>query len=162
MPGTGLRTWFVGLAALSVLLSACSQAQRSYPLQNIPVLDSNNLLWEQLQGKAVFINYWAEWCKPCRDEIPELNQFAERHSAKAIVLSVNFDGVSGDELRTLVKKMAVEFPTLLRDPRIELKVEASGGLPETIVLDQSGNVFKVLVGPQTETSLIAVLAELGL
>lgn len=138
-----------------VVLSACSPSAPDYP-----VLDDDRLRLVTFRDKVVFINYWAEWCKPCREEIPELNQFAKRHREQAMVLSVNFDGATGDDLVNQIKKMGVEFPTLLRDPRAELGVKPAGGLPETIVLDRNGYLFKVLVGPQTELSLEAVLSEL--
>ena len=156
-----LSVWRIGqlgvCGILALILSACSQSQNTYP-----VLDGDDLVWEDLQGKAVFINYWAEWCKPCREEIPELNAFAKAHRQELVVLSVNFDGMSGEVLRNQVKSLGVEFPTLLRDPRVALGVKPSGGLPETIVLDRSGRVFRVLLGPQTEQSLNGVLSELDL
>ncbi|MEH6542631.1 MAG: TlpA disulfide reductase family protein [Porticoccaceae bacterium] len=151
-----LRIIALGVIVLG-LVSACSQAPRT-----ALVIDGDGLPWEQLRGKVVFINYWAEWCKPCREEIPELNQFARTHSDQVVVLSVNFDGASGETLRAQIKMLGIEFPTLSQDPRIELGVQASGALPETIVLDREGKVFKVLLGPQTEESLKAVLVELRL
>jgi thiol-disulfide isomerase/thioredoxin len=111
-----------------------------------------------LEGKVVFINYWAEWCRPCRVEIPELNRFAKQHSETVRVLSVNFDEVSGDELIDQVKAMALEFDTLLVDPRFSLGAPAVVALPDTIVLDRQGKLFKVLLGPQTEDSLNEVVA----
>jgi len=110
----------------------------------------------------VFINYWAEWCRPCRIEIPELNHFAERHPDRVRVLSVNFDGVEGAALRQQIQDLGIEFDTLLQDPRDELAAPASGGLPETIVLNRRGEVQEVLLGPQTRQSLEAILSASGL
>ncbi len=46
-----------------------------------------------VDGQWLVINYWAEWCAPCRKEIPELNHLAEEGKAKGFrVLGVNFDG----------------------------------------------------------------------
>ena len=140
---------------LLLLIAACGRSETYYS-----VLDGQKLGSEQLRGKVIFINYWAEWCKPCRIEIPELNRFASVHADEVIVLSVNFDGEQDEALRSQVKSLGIEFPTLLLDPRVELGVEASGVLPETLVLDRTGEVFKLLIGPQTETSLEAVLAEI--
>ncbi|MBQ0797943.1 MAG: TlpA family protein disulfide reductase [Porticoccaceae bacterium] len=134
------------------LVAACSQAPST-----ALVIDADGLPWERLRGKVVFINYWAEWCKPCREEIPELNQFARTRSDEVVVLSVNFDGASGETLRAQIKMLGIEFPTLAQDPRAELGVQASEALPETIVLDREGKMFKVLLGPQTMESLETVL-----
>ena len=121
------------------------------------LLGAGSVSLEELEGKVVLINYWAEWCRPCRIEIPELNQFAQNHFNSVRVLSVNFDGVEGEQLIEQVAALGIEFDTLLQDPRDALAVPASGGLPETIVLNRKGEVQEVLLGPQTQKSLQAVL-----
>lgn len=121
------------------------------------LLGGGSLSLKELEGKVVLINYWAEWCRPCRIEIPELNQFAKDHFNSVRVLSVNFDGVEGGQLIEQIAALGIEFDTLLKDPRVALAVPASGGLPETIVLNRKGGVQEVLLGPQTQQSLQAVL-----
>ena len=100
-----------------------------------------------------FVNYWAVWCKPCIKEIPELNALHERDGY--MVLGVNFDGASGEELAEQVKSLGVGFPTLTEDPGEELGITRPQVLPTTLVLAPGGEVHRVLVGPQTEASLIA-------
>lgn len=155
----GLRMVQIKLFLLLVclaLVSACDQVQTpTYSL-----LAGGSLKLADLHGKVVFINYWAEWCRPCRIEIPELNRFAKEHAADVRVLSVNFDGAVGEELRGQVRALGIEFDTLLEDPRDYLAVTASGGLPETIVLNKMGEFVGVLVGPQTSDSLQGVLQSL--
>ncbi|MEZ0123367.1 MAG: TlpA family protein disulfide reductase [Candidatus Reddybacter sp.] len=124
------------------------------------LLGGGSLRLTELEGKVVLINYWAEWCRPCRIEIPELNQFAQDHLNSVRVLSVNFDGVEGEQLIEQVAALGIEFDTLLQDPRDALAVPASGGLPETIVLNRRGEVQEVLLGPQTQQSLQAVLSSI--
>ena len=59
-------------------------------LVTLELLDGNVLQQKDWKGKWVYINYWAEWCKPCAEEIPELNKFAAA-TPSVLVLSVNFD-----------------------------------------------------------------------
>jgi len=135
-----------------VFLSGCGSEGPRYGL-----LQGGSVSFDELEGKVVLINYWAEWCRPCRIEIPELNRFAQQHPDRVRVFSVNFDAVSGAALAEQVQALGIEFDTLLEDPRGELGVAASGGLPETIVLNPRGEVQQVLLGPQTEQSLNAIL-----
>ncbi len=140
------------------LLAGCGEiAEPRYS-----ILEGSSLSLGELQGKVVLINYWAEWCRPCRIEIPELNQFAQDHLNSVRVLSVNFDGVEGEQLIEQVAALGIEFDTLLQDPRDALAVPASGGLPETIVLNRKGEVQEVLLGPQTQQSLQAMLLSISL
>ncbi|OUS12657.1 hypothetical protein A9Q89_05475 [Gammaproteobacteria bacterium 53_120_T64] len=122
------------------------------------LLGGGSISLEELQGKVVLINYWAQWCHPCRAEIPELNDFARLHPATVRVLSVNFDGVLGEQLRQQTTALGIEFDTLLDDPRPHLAAPLSGGLPETIVINPKGELQQVLLGPQTQQSLEALLA----
>lgn len=145
----------INLAAASLLtLTACAERTPSYP-----VVGGGELRFEELHGKVVLINYWAEWCKPCREEIPELNAFQKSHGDQVQLLAVNFDGVSGEPLQQQAEALGIEFPVLAADPRQQFAVKPSGVLPETLVIDREGNFRQVLLGPQTEEKLSAVLAQ---
>src|SRR3546814_7187463 len=68
---------------------------------------------ERLEGQWLVINYWAEWCAPCRTEIPELNALDKQlKSQSASVLGVNFDGLRGSELRS--EEHTSELQSLMR------------------------------------------------
>lgn len=98
-----------------------------------------------------FINYWAEWCKPCIKEVPELNALHREDGYQ--VLGVNFDGAQGEELSRQIQGLGIEFPTLAEDPATQLGTERPAVLPTTLVLAPGGKVHRVLVGPQTIESL---------
>jgi thiol-disulfide isomerase/thioredoxin len=150
-PKHGFRLVF----AAALALVACTRPDTTYPL-----LGGGSVELAALQGKAVFINYWAEWCAPCREEIPALNAFAAAHPDEVRILSVNFDGVTDALLAQQARGLGIEFATLLRDPRPALGAAPPLGLPETLVLDRSGKLHRVLGGPQTRADLEAALAGL--
>ena len=61
-------------------------------LQQAPLGD--NLIFSSLKGKWVYINYWANWCQPCLEEIAAFNQFYDKYKNKNIaVFGVNYDGL---------------------------------------------------------------------
>jgi len=106
-----------------------------------------------LIGRWVLINYWAEWCKPCLEEIPELNAFAEAHSEQVSVFGVNYDGVEGEALARVIVRFGIDFPVLTRDPASLYKFARPEVLPVTIVINPEGIVQQRLVGPQTLANL---------
>lgn len=134
------------------LLAACTPSEVTYP-----TLEGEEVALSDWHGKVVFINYWAEWCRPCRTEIPEFNIVAKQHRDELKVFSVNFDGVQGQALVEQVKAMGIEFDTLLGDPRSALGAPPGVALPETLVIGRQGQLHKVLLGPQTLTELNEVL-----
>lgn len=136
----------LGLAAV-LLLSACGQRDWGVDQHGQP-------LAEQLQGKWLVINYWAEWCGPCRREIPQLNALDEQLRADGVrVVGVNFDGLQGAELARVSEAMGIRFSVLATDPASRLKLPTSAALPVTYIVDAEGRVRERLVGEQTTAGL---------
>lgn len=120
----------------------------------LELADGSGASWDQWQGQWLVINYWAEWCAPCRKEIPELNEL-HRDGAEAgvVVLGVNFDGLRGEALTAVMERMDVEFPVLVDDPRERWQQPQPAVLPSTFIIDPNGELADVLVGPQDYESL---------
>jgi thiol-disulfide isomerase/thioredoxin len=114
---------------------------------------------QQLEGQWLLINYWAEWCGPCRTEIPELNALDESRS-DVTVLGVNFDGLQGDELITAAGDLGIRFRVLSVDPAERLELPRSAVLPVTYIVDEAGKVRQSLVGEQTAEGIQEHLARL--
>jgi thiol-disulfide isomerase/thioredoxin len=109
---------------------------------------------ESLRGQWLVINYWAQWCKPCIHEIPELNALDSRYP-EVTVLGVNYDGLTGEELARQVETLKIAFPILSADPAALLGIERPVVLPTTLIIDPRGALRDTLVGPQTLLSLAA-------
>jgi thiol-disulfide isomerase/thioredoxin len=105
-------------------------------------------------GRWRVINYWAIWCAPCREEIPELNALDDR--TDLMVFAVNYDGQNGEALQSQAAEMGITFTLLEQDPGGALGVERPRVLPTTLLVNPKGAVTDTLVGPQTQESLLAV------
>ncbi len=114
---------------LSLMLFGCSSERTG------PVADH----WK-------VINYWAIWCKPCREEIPELNQLNQIDHV--VVLGVNFDRKVGTALAADAAELGIEF-NIIDDPASILDITRPSVLPTTLILSPEGNLVATLVGPQT-------------
>ena len=100
------------------------------------------------------INYWAIWCKPCREEIPELNQLNQVENV--VVLGVNFDGKFGEALISDAVDLGIAFD-VIDDPASNLNISRPSVLPTTLVLSPEGTLVATLVGPQTAESIMAYI-----
>ena len=116
----------------------------------------------ELDGRWLVINYWAEWCGPCRKEVPELNRLTEALAAQPVrVLGVNFDGLQGEALRGAAEGLGIRYVVLASDPAARLGLTRSQVLPVTWLVDPQGRVREQLSGEQTAAGLQAKLAALG-
>lgn len=122
--------------------------------------NGNGYRHESLRGSWLVINYWATWCAPCYTEIPELAALGENHD-DIVVMGVNFDAPEGEEIAAQIKKMKITFPVLAEDPHRHYGIERPQVLPTTVIVDPNGAVVEVLVGPQTEASLLAAMGRPG-
>lgn len=104
------------------------------------------------------INYWAQWCKPCIKEIPELNTLDQKYP-QVTVLGVNYDGATGEELAVQRAKFGIEFTALTTDPASQLGTPRPVVLPTTLILDPTGQLSATLVGPQTLASLVQAIEQ---
>ncbi|MGI9326858.1 MAG: TlpA family protein disulfide reductase [Pseudomonadales bacterium] len=137
---------------LALALVACAQPDGQLRQADGREQSFNYAQWD---GQWLLINYWAEWCGPCRHEIPELNRLNERPDVQ--VLGVNFDGLRGAKLAAVAEKMAVAFPTLLTDPGERFAVARPSVLPVTLLIGPDGALRETLRGPQTEASILSAL-----
>jgi thiol-disulfide isomerase/thioredoxin len=113
--------------------------------------------WDKYRGQWVLVNYWAEWCKPCLEEIPELNELDK--APDIAVLGVNFDGVTGAPLVELGERMGIEFTMLAADPGPGFGWQVPMALPATFVVDPEGTLIEARFGPQTEEDIRALIGD---
>ena len=113
------------------------------------------------QQRWLLVNYWAVWCAPCRQEIPELNRLAAEHADTLQVLGVNFDGLQGAELAAAVKLMGIDFATATADPASRFGFSRPKVLPTTFIIDPAGTLRHELQGPQTYDGLLALIGDPG-
>ncbi|WP_282876264.1 TlpA disulfide reductase family protein [Pseudomonas peli] len=116
---------------------------------------------ERLEGQWLVINYWAQWCAPCRTEIPELNALEKQLKEQSVqVLGVNFDVLQGEKLSKAAQDMGITFTVLAQDPAERYQLPRAEVLPVTYIVDDQGRMRERLLGEQTAAGLTARLAAL--
>ena len=111
--------------------------------------DNKKIFLDDLKGKWILINYWADWCPPCIKEIPELNELNSLYDDQVSVFLFNFDRLEGEELRKQLVKIKAEVPSLISDPQLIYEYDVPDALPVTFVIDKEGKLSMTLKGPQT-------------
>lgn len=140
------------ITTLFILLLSWPMAQAAdFSLHGV---DGKSYQLSDYRGKWVVVNYWATWCPPCLEEIPELIGFHDKHKDKdAVVLGVNYEDKSPVALKAFVDDHLISYPVLLGEVGSGKNVGPIPGLPTTYVISPTGEVVARQVGPLTAEML---------
>lgn len=117
---------------------------------------SNSYTAQDLDGRWLVVNYWAEWCAPCREELPELNAL-DQVADNIQVVGIHFDAYEGAELLELSERMDIRFPVLGHDFAAAYDLPLPQVLPTTYIINPAGELAHTLQGPQDEAGLLALI-----
>ncbi len=115
----------------------------------LPDLDEKEHTLSSLRGNVVFLNFWATWCGPCREEIPSMQVMHNKFKGKPFkIVAVSIDTASDDVVRKFAKGFGITF-LILHDRKGTLKnTYKTTGVPETFIVDQNGIIAEKVWGPR--------------
>ena len=130
----------------------------------LPNLEDRQVRLSDYRGKVVFLNFWATWCKPCREEMPSMEVMHKSLEKDGlVVLAVSIDRVTTKkDIPPFIKSMNLTFPVLVdswgqTDKRYKLM-----GVPETYIIDQDGILREKVIGPRDWTRMDSLKVVIGL
>ena len=146
---------FVGLLGFGLIAKEGAAVQVGQPAPDAPValLDgSGEASLADFRGKWVLLNFWASWCKPCRDEAPALERYSRDHADDVEVVGIAVKD-STDAATAFAEEFGLTYE-LWRDGAGE-RMDAYGilALPESYLIDPDGNLALIQKGPVDERFL---------
>lgn len=159
----------IAIACFALLLSAPLvhlSAAKADALQQmrLPNASSGNLqTLDQWQGKVRVVNFWATWCRPCREEMPMLNQMQQRFSP----FGVQIIGMALDQkvpVNNFANELGIRYPLLLVEegggiPLLRAWGSSTAALPYTVVLNRAGDVVWRHTGILQEEQLAQIIRQ---
>jgi thiol:disulfide interchange protein len=144
---------FLNTPAPSVTTAAATAAPAALEGGPFKTLDGAALSTADWKGKVVVLNYWATWCIPCRQEIPEFNKMQTELGSKGVeVVGISMDEAGAEAVRPFLKQLPMKYTVGLGSGDI-------GQLPITLVLDRNGNTVERFSGFTSPDKIRAAVAK---
>lgn len=173
---SGLRWTLLGVAAVAALAAGlyfgmerrsggASSPQAAAALAGLALPDpaGNEQRLEQWRGKVLVVNFWATWCAPCREEMPEFIRAQQQYGDKGL----QFVGIAvdqADKVEQFAKEIGLNYPTLIGGfGAMELSKTLGNtvmALPFTVVLDRKGAVVHTQLGELKPGKLQSIVSQL--
>jgi peroxiredoxin len=120
----------------------------SAPVFTFPGLDGNMVSLTDYKGKVVFLNIWATWCPPCREEMPSMEKLYRQLKGEDFeILAVSVDTSGAEDVGPFMKEYGLNFPVLLDTGGTIQNLYGTTGLPESFIIGKEGIIEKIVIGP---------------
>jgi len=102
------------------------------------------------KGKPLIVNFWARWCAPCREEIPELSKARAKYKARGLeVIGIAIED-NAEPVREFAKAYDIDYPVVLAKSKglwlMQVLGNTRAGLPFTVAIDRKGNIVSRKLG----------------
>ena len=126
-----------------------TQDEQKYPAPDFTLknLNGDEISLSDLKGKIVFINFWATWCGPCREEIPTFVELQKEYgSDKLAILGISVDQGDLSVVPEFAKNFNINYEILYATAEVVRKYGGISGIPTTFVVDRDGYLRDRMVG----------------
>jgi len=143
--------------------AACTKGENCLPDLTFTDVNGTKYTRASLVGKVVVVNFWATWCAPCREEMPEFIKAQQQHGAQGL----QFVGIAvdqADKVEQFAKEIGLNYPTLIGGfGAMELSKSLGNklmALPFTVVLDRKGEIVHTQLGELKPAKLQSIITQL--
>lgn len=113
----------------------------------LPDLEGNTVRTSDLKGKVVLLNFWATWCPPCRDEVPDFVRLQSKYRDQGLaIVGLSLDQGGARDVRPFADEYDVNYTMLIAGQETADAYGGIVGIPTTFVLDRNGTIVKRFVG----------------
>ena len=132
-------------------LSNQTRVKPGLPAPNFtfPGLDGKMVSLTDYKDKVVFLNIWATWCPPCREEMPSMEKlYKELKGEDFEILAVSIDALGAKAVAPFMKEYKLSFPALLNPEGTIQRLYGTTGIPESFIINKEGIVEQKIIGPR--------------
>ncbi len=137
---------------------------KNAPNFELAKLDGTKVKLSDLKGKKVILNFWATWCGPCKQEMPDMEAFYKKHKTDVEILAVNYtasEGANGEEkVKKFAEEKGITFPILLDKDITVTTTYKVITIPTSYFVDTKGVIQDKFIGPMTQKEMEKRIAKI--
>lgn len=162
-PSQAPRTNAAALQSDSARLASSVTDPTPVPDVTVTTMDGQTLDLDAQQGSVLLINFWATWCAPCLQEIPDLIELQDRFGDRGLtIVGVALDQEGASVVQPFMERHNINYPVVVDTTRtLESQFGPIHALPTTVVVNPEGLITRQIVGlfptsamrPKLETML---------
>jgi peroxiredoxin len=145
-------TFLILAGCLALFITACGEspvATVGKPAPDFDTVDLEGNVWSlsKLKGKVVFVNFWATWCAPCREEMPSMQRLYTKLPKDKFEMIALFNNDKKPAVINFVSQLALTMPILSDEYNFVGTKYSLTGVPETFIVDKQGIIREKFIGP---------------
>ena len=134
------------LKDLDLIRPSRPQAAKEF---SVPTPGGTTFRLADYRGKVVFLNFWATWCPPCKEEMPAMERLHQRYKDKGlVVLAISVDADGAPIVTPFVNEYKLTFPIGLDRKMVVAEQYGVRGLPTSFLVDKQGTLVGLALGPR--------------
>lgn len=155
-----LKPLFLALALTTAIGAHAEDLPPTGALFSATLADADDkpVALERYKGKPLIVNFWARWCGPCRQEIPELVALRNAHKGKLEIIGIGIED-KPEAVKEFAKAYDMDYPVLVAKdkgiPLMQALGNTKAGLPFTVVIDRNGQMLSKKMGVLKKADLDA-------
>jgi len=150
----------LAIASLSPTTPTAGAGENTAPAFSLRDLDGRTLRLSDYRGKAVVLDFWATWCKPCRTTMPHLSAMQERYAPRLVVVGISIDDEGTRAVRRFTDDLGIKFRVAMADERVLDAYGPIRTIPTTFFINRRGDVVRRVVGYIDRETLDSYVREL--
>ena len=145
-------TFLIVVGCLALFITGCGEspvATVGKPAPDFDTVDLKGDVWSlsKLKGQVVFLNFWATWCAPCREEMPSMQRLYTKLPKDKFTMIALFNNDKEPAVKNFVSQLGITIPILSDEYNFAGTKYGLTGLPETFIIDKQGIIREKFIGP---------------
>lgn len=128
--------------------------------ETVTMDDGETVRLSDFKGEKILLNFWATWCPPCREEMPDMQQFYEEQDV--VVLAVNLTDTEMNEksVDAFIEEFSFTFPVLMDEEADIARLYRINPIPTSYMIDSNGVIQHKAVGAMDYETMVEQLEKM--